>query len=79
MLEETVRRVEQALPLDHIFVLTNAAQIEALPRRRAASAARAVHRRAGQARHRARLRARHRAGARGSIPRRSSFSFPPMR
>jgi mannose-1-phosphate guanylyltransferase len=29
MLEETVRRVEKALPGDHIFVLTNAAQIEA--------------------------------------------------
>lgn len=29
MLEETVRRVEKALPLNHIFVLTNAAQIEA--------------------------------------------------
>jgi mannose-1-phosphate guanylyltransferase len=29
MLEETVRRVEHALPGDHIFVLTNAAQIEA--------------------------------------------------
>lgn len=28
MLEETVRRVENALPLDHIFVLTNAAQVE---------------------------------------------------
>ena len=28
LLEETVRRVEQALPGDHIFVLTNAAQIE---------------------------------------------------
>ena len=29
MLEETVRRVEKALPSDHIFVLTNSAQIEA--------------------------------------------------
>jgi mannose-1-phosphate guanylyltransferase len=29
MLEETVRRVEVALPLDHIFVLTNAAQVDA--------------------------------------------------
>ena len=29
MLEETVRRVEKALPLDHIFVLTNATQIDA--------------------------------------------------
>jgi mannose-1-phosphate guanylyltransferase len=29
MLEETVRRVEQALAADHIFVLTNAAQIDA--------------------------------------------------
>ncbi len=29
MLEETVRRVERALPADHIFVLTNAAQVEA--------------------------------------------------
>jgi mannose-1-phosphate guanylyltransferase len=29
LLEETVRRVEQALPSDHIFILTNAAQIEA--------------------------------------------------
>lgn len=28
LLEETVRRVEQALPSDHIFILTNAAQIE---------------------------------------------------
>ena len=28
LLEETVRRVEQALPPSHIFVLTNAAQIE---------------------------------------------------
>jgi len=28
MLEETVRRVEQALPTSHIYVLTNAAQIE---------------------------------------------------
>jgi mannose-1-phosphate guanylyltransferase len=28
LLEETVRRVEQALPSSHIFVLTNAAQIE---------------------------------------------------
>ena len=28
LLEETVRRVEQALPSDHIFVLTSAAQIE---------------------------------------------------
>src|ERR1700743_1385269 len=28
LLEETVRRVEKALPSDHIFVLTNAAQIE---------------------------------------------------
>jgi mannose-1-phosphate guanylyltransferase len=28
LLEETVRRVEQALPSDYIFVLTNAAQIE---------------------------------------------------
>src|SRR3984957_8198782 len=28
LLEETVRRVEQALPTSHIFVLTNAAQIE---------------------------------------------------
>jgi mannose-1-phosphate guanylyltransferase len=29
LLEETVRRVEQALPAENIFVLTNAAQIEA--------------------------------------------------
>ena len=29
MLEETVRRVERALPAGHIFVLTNAAQVEA--------------------------------------------------
>jgi mannose-1-phosphate guanylyltransferase len=29
LLEETVRRVEQAIPSSHIFVLTNAAQIEA--------------------------------------------------
>ena len=29
MLEETVRRVEGTLPLDHIFVLTNAAQVDA--------------------------------------------------
>jgi mannose-1-phosphate guanylyltransferase len=29
LLEETVRRVEQALPSSHIFILTNAAQIEA--------------------------------------------------
>ena len=29
LLDETVRRVEQAIPLDQIFVLTNAAQIEA--------------------------------------------------
>ena len=29
LLEETVRRVEQALPSSHIFVLTNAAQLEA--------------------------------------------------
>jgi mannose-1-phosphate guanylyltransferase len=29
LLEETVRRVEHALPSDHIFILTNAAQIDA--------------------------------------------------
>ncbi len=63
LLEETVRRVEQALPSSHIFVLTNAAQIEGcravLPQLEGAP----IHRGTGQARYGAGLRAGHGAGA----------------
>ncbi len=61
MLEETVRRVEKALPLDHIFVLTNAAQIDACRAAVPHLPPAPVHRGTGQARYRPGLRAGHRA------------------